>query len=77
MIFKETPYPVRQKIGDAGSISTQNIFPLHSATPKPPESPYGASILPRQNPLNRHMEQFVVWFGRQRSFFQFFSLLAL
>jgi hypothetical protein len=42
MIFKETPYPVRQKIGDAGSISTQNIFPLHSATPKPPESPYGA-----------------------------------
>ena len=40
--FKETHYSVRQKIGDPGSISTQNLFPLHSVTPKRPESPYGA-----------------------------------
>ncbi len=39
----ETNYSVRQKIGDAGSISTQNMFPLHSVTPKRPESPYGAN----------------------------------
>ena len=40
--FKETHYSVRQKIGDPGSTSTQNMFPLHSVTPKRPESPYGA-----------------------------------
>ena len=45
MNFKETHYSVRQKIGDAGSISTQNINPLHSVTPKPPESQYGATYL--------------------------------
>ena len=42
--FKETHYSVRQKIGDPGSISTQNMFPLHSVTPKRPESPYGATF---------------------------------
>ena len=42
MDFKETHYSVRQKIGDAGSIPTQNIFPLHSVTTKRPESQYGA-----------------------------------
>ena len=31
---------VRQKIGDAGSISTQNIFPLSSVVSKPPQLPY-------------------------------------
>ena len=35
-------YSVRQKIGDPGSISTQNMNPLHSVTPKRPELPYGA-----------------------------------
>ena len=40
--FNETHYSVRQKIGDAGSISTQNVNPLQSVTPKRPESPYGA-----------------------------------
>ena len=45
MIFKETHYSVRQKIGDAGSISTQNINPLHSVTPKRPELPYEAPSL--------------------------------
>ena len=40
--FKETHYSVRQNIGDAGSISTQNIFPLHSVVSKRLESPYGA-----------------------------------
>ena len=39
MILKET-----QKIGDAVSISTQNIFPLHSVVPKRPESPYGEAL---------------------------------
>ena len=29
-------YSVRQKIGDPGSIPTQNMFPLISVTPKPP-----------------------------------------
>ena len=43
MNFKETHYSVRQKIGDAGSISTQNMFPLSSVVPKPPGSPYGAT----------------------------------
>jgi hypothetical protein len=41
--FSRTHYSVRQKIEDAGSISTQNIFPLHSVTPKRLESPYGAN----------------------------------
>ena len=44
MDFREIHYSVRQKVGDAGSISTQNVFPLHSVTPKPPESPYGANL---------------------------------
>jgi len=43
MNFKETHYLARQKIGDAGSISTQNIFPLSSVVSKTPESPYGAN----------------------------------
>ena len=43
--LKETHYSVRQKIGDAESISTQDIFLLHSVTPKPPESPYEQNIL--------------------------------
>ena len=42
MNFKETHYSVRQKIGDAGSISTQNMNPLSYVTPKRLESPYGA-----------------------------------
>ena len=33
---------VRQKIGDPGSISTQNMFPLIPVVPKPPQLPYGA-----------------------------------
>ena len=41
--FYENHYSVRQKIGDPGSISTQNMFPLHSVVSKPPESPYGAT----------------------------------
>ena len=32
---------VRQKTGDPGSISTQNMFPLLPVTPKRPELPYG------------------------------------
>ena len=40
--FNETHYSVRQKIGDPGSISIRNMFPLHPVTPKLPESPYGA-----------------------------------
>ena len=38
-------YSVRQKVGDPGSISTQNMFPLISVVPKPPESPYGATYV--------------------------------
>ena len=45
MNFKEAHYSVRQKIGDAGFISTQNMFPLSSVTPKPPESQYGVKYL--------------------------------
>ena len=45
MNFEETHYSVRQKIGDAGSISTQNIFPLHSVVLKRLESPYGAKYV--------------------------------
>ena len=33
---------MRQKIGDPGPISTQNMFPLLPATPKRLELPYGA-----------------------------------
>ena len=33
-------YSVRQKIGDPGSISTQNMFPLLPVTPKRPELQY-------------------------------------
>jgi len=36
---------VRQKIGDPGSISTQNMNPLHSVVSKLPESPYGAKYV--------------------------------
>ena len=35
-------YSVRQKIGDPGSISTQNMFPLIPVVPKPSQLPYGA-----------------------------------
>ena len=48
--FNETHYSVRQKIGDAGSISTQNMFPLHSVVSKRPEPPYGTKycfVLPK------------------------------
>ena len=43
--FNENHYSVRQKIGDPGSKSMRNIFPLHPVTPKRPESPYGAKYL--------------------------------
>ena len=49
--FKETHYSVTQKIGDAGFISTQNINPLRSVTPKLPESPYGAKQKNTENPV--------------------------
>ena len=42
MNSKESHFSVRQKIGDAGSISTQNIFPLSFVVSKRHESPYGA-----------------------------------
>ena len=45
MDFNETHYSVRQKIGDPGSISIRNMFPLHSVTSKRPESPYGATFV--------------------------------
>ena len=35
-------YSVRQKFGDPGPISMQNMFPLRLVTPKRPELPYGA-----------------------------------
>ena len=38
-------YSVRQKIGDPGSISTQNMFPLTAVVPKPPQLPYGAKYM--------------------------------
>ena len=41
----EFHYSVRQEIEDPGSISTQNMFPLHPVTSKRPESPYGAKYL--------------------------------
>ena len=37
-------YSVRQKIGDPGSISTQNMFPLIPVVPKPPQLLHGAKI---------------------------------
>ena len=43
--FNETHSSVRQKVGSTGSISTQNMFPLHPDTPKRPESPYGAKYI--------------------------------
>jgi len=42
MDFNENQYSVRQKIGEPGSKSIRNIFPLHPVTSKRPESPYGA-----------------------------------
>ena len=54
-------YSVRQKIGDPGSISTQNMFPLTPIVPKPPQLPYGAKY-------------FVL---ASFSVFQFFPLLDL
>jgi len=38
-------YSVRQKIGDPVFISTQNMNPLHSVTPKRHELPYGAKSI--------------------------------
>ena len=59
MDFNENHYSVRQKIGDPGSKSIRNIFPLHLATSKRPESPYGAKyVFLAENPV-----------------FQFFDLL--
>ena len=43
MDFDETHYSVRQKIGDPGSISTQNMFPFSSVVPKRLELSYGAT----------------------------------
>ena len=40
---------MRQTIGDPGSISTQNMFPLISVVPKAPESPHGAKCSFLQN----------------------------
>ena len=42
--FNENHYSIRQKIGDPGSKSMRNIFPLHPVTSKRPESPYGATF---------------------------------
>ena len=58
MDFNENHNSVRQKIGDPGSKSIRNIFPLHPVTPKRPESPYGA----------KHV------FGAENPVFQFFGL---
>jgi len=43
--FNENHNSVRQKIGDAGSKSIRNMFPLHPVTSKSPESPYGATYI--------------------------------
>jgi hypothetical protein len=40
--FNENHNSVRQKIGEPGSKSIRNVFPLHPVTPKRTESPYGA-----------------------------------
>ena len=53
-------YSVRQKIGDPGPISMQNMFPLLPVTPKRPELPYGAKYL----------------FLAENPVFQFFPLLV-
>ena len=58
--FNENHYPVRQKIGEPGSISIRNVFPLHPVTSKPLESPYGAKY----------------FFWAENQLFQFFALLA-
>ena len=42
MNLKRFDYSVRQKIGDPGSISVRNVFPLISVVPKPPQLQYGA-----------------------------------
>ena len=42
MDFNENHDSVRQKIGDPGSKSMRNVFPLHPVTSKRPDSPYGA-----------------------------------
>ena len=42
MDFNENHYSVRQKIGEPGSKSIRNVFPLHPVTSKRPESQYGA-----------------------------------
>ena len=39
--FNENHYSVRQKIGEPGSKSIRNVFPLLPVTSKRPESPYG------------------------------------
>ena len=38
---KHENYSVRQNIADPGSIKMQNVFPLISVVPKPPQLPYG------------------------------------
>ena len=59
MNFNENHYSARQKIGDPGSKSMRNVFPLHPVTSKRPESPYGAKyFVLAENPV-----------------FQFFALL--
>ena len=45
MDFNENLNSVRQKIGEPGSKSIRNIFPLHPVMSKRPESPYGAKYL--------------------------------
>ena len=59
MNFNEYHYSVRQKIGEPGSKSIRNMFPLHPVTSKRPESPYGAKYL----------------FLTENLVFQFFGLL--
>ena len=52
MDFNENHYSVRQKIGDPGSKSMRNVFPLHPVTSKRPESPYGAKyFVLAENPV--------------------------
>ena len=52
MDFNENHNSVRQKIGEPGSKSIRNIFPLHPVTSKRPESPYGAtSFFLAENPV--------------------------
>ena len=56
--FNENHYSVRQEIGDPGSKSIRNIFPLHPVTSKRSESPYGAKY----------------YFFAENPVFQFFGL---